>query len=752
MKYLNLTKTTSILLVFLFLNQIFAAASFGQETKRPKDQVFRVVEAPSKTESEPPDISDENLTPEQKLRLETFRIVWRTIKENYFDQTFSGLNWNNIKAEYEPQVAKLKTDAQLHDLLQKMIDRLNRSHFSIIPPEVLFALERAKETAKAEGDELGEKYDDGEEVEETPEEDEETEDEDYFATYGIGVELRVLEDQFVITRVEPNSAAAKVGLKIGYIIKNVNTVSLDGLLKTADSAQSKKFKKQLPLAIVSFFLNGERDVPVLLNYLDGDDKPQEKVIMREKLSGESVKLLSNLPRQFVRFEAESLNKDTGYIKFNYFAVSLVDKFCGAIGKFKDKKNLIIDLRGNLGGSLGTLFGITSLLTDKQIKLGTEINKTGREERVIKAQRKNFKGKIVILVDNMSYSAAELFAAALQENDRATVVGEVTAGEALPSLTIELPTGAVFLYPVANFESPKGNQLEGRGVQPDLNVSLERKTLLFGVDKQLESALAYLKIPSAQNPTAKANTNNAAIKPAPPPPPAPIQRPNDQQKSSEVKIKQDAKALQIIDDFVTKIGGKVALGKISSYAATGTAIINRAGAKFYGTIGIYRDSPNKSAELYEFDAIGKISEVYDGKEFFAQTTILGTDDKAPPEYVNEQKLFSEFNEIIEMRELYPQINYIGSYEREGEPTHLIEAVSSDGSKVIFAFNAETKLLVNRTGKFIVADFGDYRKVGEILFPFHQTRFGMFEFNLTKVNLNEKPDENVFLPGESCFDKN
>ena len=297
-----------------------------------------------------------------------------------------------------------------------MIDRLNRSHFSIIPPDVIFALERARETAKAEGDELGEQYDDDEETDETPEDEEETlDDEDYFATYGIGVELRVLEDQFVITRVEPNSAAEKAGLKIGYIIKNVNTVSIDALLKSANSAESKKFKKQLPLAIVSYFLNGERDVPVLINYLDGDDKPQEKVIMREKLSGESVKLLSNLPRQFVRFEAESLNEETGYIKFNYFAVSLVDKFCGAIGKFKDKKNLIIDLRGNLGGSLGTLFGITSLLTDKQIKLGTEINKIGREERYVKAQKKNFKGKIVILVDGMSYSAAELFAAALQEN-------------------------------------------------------------------------------------------------------------------------------------------------------------------------------------------------------------------------------------------------------------------------------------------------------------------------------------------------
>ena len=137
--------------------------------------------------------------------------------------------------------------------------------------------------------------------------------------------------------------------------------------------------------------------------------------------------------------------------------------------------------------------------------------------------------------------------------------------------------------------------------------------------------------------------------------------------------------------------------------------------------VYRDSPNKLAEIYEFDSIGKIAEVYDGKEFFAQTTILGTDEKAPPSYVNERKLFAEFNEILKMRQLYPQINYLGSYEREGKPTHLIEAVSDDSAKIIFAFEVETNLLVYRSGNYGDIKFGDYRKVGKILFPFYQSAF-------------------------------
>ena len=141
---------------------------------------------------------------------------------------------------------------------------------------------------------------------------------------------------------------------------------------------------------------------------------------------------------------------------------LVEAFCQAVTRFKGKKSLIVDLRGNLGGSFGALIGISGLLVDRPFNLGTEIYRKVSQPRRISPHLKNFKGKVIILVDKNSYSAAELFAAAFQENGRAIVIGEQSAGEALPSLTKRLPTGAVFLFPVANFKTPKGNFLEGKG--------------------------------------------------------------------------------------------------------------------------------------------------------------------------------------------------------------------------------------------------------------------------------------------------
>jgi len=91
-----------------------------------------------------------NLTSERQRRLDAFYLAWGTIKNNYFDQTFSGLDWDKIRKEFEPRVLQAATDAQLHDLLQEMINRLDRSHFAVIPPEVYEAIENAKAKAREE--------------------------------------------------------------------------------------------------------------------------------------------------------------------------------------------------------------------------------------------------------------------------------------------------------------------------------------------------------------------------------------------------------------------------------------------------------------------------------------------------------------------------------------------------------------------------------------------------------------------------
>lgn len=126
--------------------------SFAQTRQKiPPKRIVVLPSATAKTE-----FSDLKLTPEQQRRVQTFQIVWQTIKDNYFDQTFNNLDWDTVKKEYEPRVLASQTDAQLHFLLQEMINRLNRSHFTIIPPEVYQEIAKAKEKAKSENFKLKE--------------------------------------------------------------------------------------------------------------------------------------------------------------------------------------------------------------------------------------------------------------------------------------------------------------------------------------------------------------------------------------------------------------------------------------------------------------------------------------------------------------------------------------------------------------------------------------------------------------------
>ena len=104
----------------------------------------------------------------------------------------------------------------------------------------------------------------------------------------------------------------------------------------------------------------------------------------------------------------------------------------------------------------------------------------------------FTGPLAILTDEGTASASEMLAAGLQEAKRAVVVGDTTLGAVLPSVVEALPGGAVMQYVVADFKTPKGVLLEGRGVQPDRRVVETRAGLAKGRDPVLDAALVALK--------------------------------------------------------------------------------------------------------------------------------------------------------------------------------------------------------------------------------------------------------------------
>jgi carboxyl-terminal processing protease len=691
--------------------------------------------------------------------LESFYFTWGTIKNNYFDQTFSGLDWDKIRKEYEPRVLQTETDAQLHDILQEMINRLDRSHLAVIPPEVYRAIENAKSEAKAKEEER-QLSGEGESSVEEELGGKEFDFNDYSAKYGIGVELRLMENQFVVTRVEANSAAEKSGLKIGSVVEKVNDVSLAELLKQIETHYTKirNIKKYLPGEVVDYMLNGEKDSFVLLSVSSVTGQTKEFKVQRERLKGETISIGENYPEQFLKFETASLNEQTGYIKFNLFALPVVEKFCAALTELKDKRAIIIDLRGNGGGILGTLLGLGGMLTEKSIDLGTSIYKVGSENMIAASKAKNYKGRLVFLVDNQTASAAEVFAAALQENNRALVIGEKTAGEALPSVSIQLPTGAVLLYPIANFKTRNGNYLEGKGVEPNFVVAQDRKILSSGKDAPLETALRIIKednaFPKSLEGTIAIQTG--ATKP-PPPPPAPkgkllgeviVKAPP---MPAPPVYKKDQKALQIIVDFIGVMGGEETLNKINSYALKGTSEIATRGTKVEVEINIWRQKPDKYAEVLTSKTIGEVRQIYNGKNTFLQTD-YGLNRESQIEInTADIEIFAPLNNLLK-KETFKSLNYQGAFDRMGKQAHVIEAVTTAGNQTVWlAFEVESKLLVSYTGQSFTFFYDDYRPVEKVMLPFHITKEPFMNIKLSEIKLNSPIEEGKFTTKENCFDK-
>lgn len=392
-----------------------------------------------------------------ELRQETFDIVWRTVKEKHFDPTHGGVDWDKIREQYAPRIGAAKSDSEFYGLLRQMLGELRQSHFNIIPPEAV--------------------VDD-----DSPEP----------KTGGIGIDLRLVDGQPVITRVEPESSAERAGLRIGFLIKRIDETNTSQVI--AMFAKSKESETMRTLRITRSLLariGGAPDTTVRITYLDSRDQAHEATITRERLKGEMSQRLGNFPPQFTVFEAKRLAGGVGYIRFNVFVMILMERIKTTIRGMSDAPGIIIDLRGNPGGVGGMSFGIAGVLTNTQSSLGTMRMRAGYQNFAIFPQANPYLGPVAILTDGGSASTSEVFASGMQELGRAIIVGERTAGAALPSVFQKLPTGALFQYAIADFRTPKGTLIEGRGVAPDVEVKLTRRALLGGSDPQLDAAVEQI---------------------------------------------------------------------------------------------------------------------------------------------------------------------------------------------------------------------------------------------------------------------
>jgi carboxyl-terminal processing protease len=237
---------------------------------------------------------------------------------------------------------------------------------------------------------------------------------------------------------------------------------------------------------------GEPGTEVIVDYRDASDRQRSasmQLAPRDSLSCEEID--PAMPPVCAEFEMERLSSGAAYLRMSGFLGPVLDGVLQAIDDIHDAPALIIDLRGNPGGEFPVRKAIASKLVGKPQPFMRYQYRDGAETAYLDEVPNAYPGQVVILVDELSTSSSEEFAGSLQALGRAAIIGSQTPGSCLVQRTELLPEDMLLVYPYAQSQTPDGRVLEDNGVVPDIEVALDRASLLQGKDTQLEAALGFL---------------------------------------------------------------------------------------------------------------------------------------------------------------------------------------------------------------------------------------------------------------------
>ena len=386
-------------------------------------------------------------------RIEIFEDVWKTINEQYYDATFHGVNWQEVHGRYRPRVEAAKTDVEFYRLFEEMLAVLRDAHTVFNHPQ----------------SNAGNINPPG----------------------SVGISLGEVEGKTASTAVELNSDAARAGVKPGMILRTVNSRPAEEIFaeirsQFAGSSTERAMKGVLHGAILyGGFLGASRTFGI-----EGFDG---------KLFNVPIIHFGTGPSESPTLTARRLPSGIGYIKFDGWKPPVDEQFRTELRKLMDTPGLVVDLRGNGGGQTDVLLNISSIFFPKAVSFGGFKKRGGTVEEIFTYKSdQTYQGAIVILVDEASASASEVFTASMQENARARIIGRQTCGCVLNQASKKEKGGGTLRWSARVYSSPEGRVLEGTGVIPEETVAPTLSDLRRGRDAALEAAQNFLTRKDANN--------------------------------------------------------------------------------------------------------------------------------------------------------------------------------------------------------------------------------------------------------------
>ncbi len=402
---------------------------------------------------------------------DTFAVVWERLQNSGFNSTQAGLDWAALKAEHQPDIESAKNIDSLRREIVELLDALKASHLELIPSDAFPKAGDAPKTGTAE----------------------------------LGLRLVVLDRSLRVERVVPGFAAAAAGIRPGWTVEKIGKFDLTKVFKSKKDSEALKPRGLTMLQLISNGMVGAiaPGSELKLQLRDTEGKAHTVALTATDNKNTQTVLLPNLPPMPLRFESRRLpvagDGCVLQVEFSQWAMPAYDQMVQALRDHGDCRGVVIDLRGNSGGLVASLTAVSGLFFEKPASMGTMIT-SGGELKLTALPRqvtddgrdiRRFSGPLAILTDRGSVSCSDIFAGGMQALGRARIFGDTSAGMALPSASIPLPSGDHLLYPTADFVDPNGRRIEGVGVTPDTLSAPTASTLRDGRDPALEAALAWI---------------------------------------------------------------------------------------------------------------------------------------------------------------------------------------------------------------------------------------------------------------------
>lgn len=400
-----------------------------------------------------------------------FHRAWNEIRRHFYDPKYHGVDWNEIRSKYQPLIRSAKSDDDFYSLLKQMTAELHDAHTRLNTPF------EWRERGRHEG-------------------------------VGMGFVVDDVDGRPTVVNVMPNSPAAKAGVLPGMLLTRFNDHPFSDLVANAKSTllPSSSGRADL-LHLFHEVLAGPEHSSASLVFQRPDGSTLDVTLTRQ--------LYSTPPRVVTRV----LPSGVGYIRFDEFQPAIRDQFKQALKSLHNAPALIIDLRQNGGGDLGTLLPIAGYFFPRKTLFARDTTRTGKPISFLGGLFKLdlqlyaghnggqlYSGPVAILVRSRTASASEIFAGGMQETGRAAIVGTQTCGCVVGIVKPHrLKGGSVLEIGEVLWMTPKGRKLEGEGVIPDTEITPTLADLLQNRDPILEQAELTLKASlrprslTAQNP-------------------------------------------------------------------------------------------------------------------------------------------------------------------------------------------------------------------------------------------------------------